>query len=87
MFHEFELILWSCHAASPKLQHFVGNVTVAKQRPANLNTSDVIFERVQTHLLHTAFFVKQSQMEVKSEIGNESAYEALLSASFPNFAS
>lgn len=87
MFHEFELILWSCHASSPKLKHFVEDVNVAKQRSANLNTSDVIFERVQTHLLHTAFFVKQSQAEVKSEIDNESAYETLLSASFPNFAS
>ena len=87
MFHEFELILWSCHAASPKLKQFVGNVAADKQMSANLKTSDVIFERVQTHLLHTAFFVKQSQVEVKSEISSESAYEALLSASFPNFPS
>ena len=51
MFHEFELILWSCHSASPKLKQFVGNVATAKQMSANLKTSDVIFERVQTHLL------------------------------------
>ena len=61
MFHEFELILWSCHAASPKLPQIVGNVSELKQRSDDLNTSNVIFSRVQTHLLHTAFFVKQNQ--------------------------
>ena len=88
MFHEFELVLWSCHATSSTFKQSVDGV-LSERAADDFNASEEIFVRVQTHLLHTAFYIKQSQVaaDVNSKVGSVSAYEALLSATFPDFAS
>ena len=83
MFHEFELILWSCHAT---LETFRQTEDKSEQFD-DLSTTDEIFEKVQTHLLHTAFFIKESLMSDRSKCSDLSAYKALLSSTFTDFAS